>query len=106
MDLYKEPIPNTCNDIDIMSCNLQEVYEWVNNLHASSIDSIFDEIDEIKSKIAFITKYNIENIRTANSTLRQWGCSLVELVEERDKQILALEDEVDNLKDLLQEKLE
>ena len=104
MGKYREPIKYTCPDID-------SVIEWIDDA-IKSCDSKSDlENYTYEERINDVKYYlrgcfdKLEELRSANSTLRDWGNDinneLEEVEKERDEaldKVANLEDEIEDLK--------
>ena len=104
MGKYREPIKYTCPDID-------SVIEWIDSA-MKSCDSKSDlenytyeeRIDDVKYYLRGCFD-KLEELRSSNSTLRDWGNDinneLEEVEKERDEalnKVSNLEDEIEDLK--------
>lgn len=74
MDLYREPIKNTCPDID------------------KSQDLVRDAIVDLRYLID-----SLEELRRSNGDLRDWGNKLVDRCKELEKEVAELESKNDEL---------
>ena len=80
--LRSEPVPNTCKHIDKLK------------------DDISDNVTDILSAAKNINNLldDLENLRDANSALREWGNSLIDYIDEietkYEQEILMLNDRI------------
>lgn len=83
----REPIPHTCPDIDKVIKALQRIhnlsklgkYEYTNQELTDIISDINYEVYGLDDKL--------EELRASNNSLRQWGISEAEYVDELEEKI-------------------
>lgn len=105
MGKYREPIRHTCPDIDAVvekAKEIQNICKSPDDDHEYNYWRISDLTSDIISQI--------EDLRSSNSTLRDWGNDindeLERVEEERDdlqQMVWNLEDDIDYLKSQLKE---
>ena len=92
MDLYREPVRHTCPDIDLLqSCINDAVKECKKDYE--SLDLAQDGFSDVLYFIEDIPN-ELERLRDANSSLRDWGNALLDKVQE-------LESEIERLRELI-----
>lgn len=90
-----EPIKHTCPDIDYAIKTLQSVVKYIND----STNEWISDIDDISSG----NRCLLEQLRDANSSLREWGNNLVSDLEEQDREIEQLNKEISKLESKVDE---
>ena len=107
--MRKEPIRHTCPDIDYAIKQLKGIISEMIAYQKDAIDTATNPeridvlIDEytLSSWVSIISEISdgrncyLENLRDANSTLRQWGNDLVSELENQDDEIESLQKELD-----------
>ena len=84
MDIYKEPVGNTCPKINyIQSCIKDAVKECKKEY--DSFDLARDGFSDVLYYIEDIPS-ELEEIRTANDKLREWGYALLDRVKELENE--------------------
>jgi hypothetical protein len=87
---HREPIKHTCPDIDKLIEGQTEIMKLIKNYQR------IDDIDEFKDIISDIENIlwdfdsELEKLRTANDTLRDWGISEAEEVDKLENDIYDL----------------
>lgn len=96
MSHNREPIGNTCKTIDkyIKSINAA-TYRHLEDLEPSTL---LEYAQEMSSELDNCENY-LEDMRSANATLRDWGCEEANQVDYLEGKLSYLESEVDNLQD-------
>ena len=90
---HREPIKHTCPDIDKLIKGQAKIMKLIRNYQK------IDDIDEFKDIISDIENIlcdfdnELEKLRSSNDTLRDWGISEAEKVDELEDKIYALENE-------------
>ena len=112
-NIRKEPIGHTCPDIDRAINNLKEILSEIcayeRDAHNSETDNVLVDrttLDQWASSISDICEgrsCDLENLRDANSTLRQWGNDLVSELENQDNEVYKLINENERMADLISE---
>ena len=95
MDIYKEPVGNTCPQINyIQSCINDAVKECKKD---------YDSFDLAKNGFSDVLYYiedipsELERIRDANDQLRDWGNALLDKVKELESENERLNEIINNL---------
>jgi chromosome segregation ATPase len=88
-----EPVRHTCPDIDRIIKSLKDAMEECKNTDEIDGNYIINELRGLES--------DLEDLRTSNSKLRDWGNALVDDLEEQDTRIEELENENETLKSKL-----
>ena len=88
MGHYREPIANTCPSIDEVIKKLDQIKSWCNDIYH------YCELAESE----------MEDLRIANSTLREWGSDEANQVDAMEEQISDLEYQIEELKEELKNK--
>lgn len=95
MDIYREPVGNTCPQINyIQSCINDAVKECKKN---------YDSFDLAKNGFSDVLYYiedipsELERIRDANDQLRDWGNALLAKVKELESENERLNEIINNL---------
>lgn len=84
MDLYREPVRHTCPDIDhLQSCIKDAVKECKKDY--GSLDLAQDGFSDVLYFIEDIPN-ELERLRDANSSLRDWGNALLDKVKELESE--------------------
>lgn len=84
MDIYKEPVGNTCPKINyIQSCIKDAVKECKKEY--DSLDFAIDGFSDVLYYIEDIPS-ELEEIREANDKLREWGYALLDRVRELENE--------------------
>ena len=95
MDIYKEPVGNTCPQINyIQSCIKDAVKECKRDY--DSFDLAKDGFSDVLYYIEDIPS-DLEAIRTDNDELRKWGYALLDKVKELENEISELNNEISEL---------
>ena len=92
MDLYKEPVRHTCPDIDRIKRNVEDAISICEKEYYT-IDTAKDGFDDVAYNISSIPE-ELEDLRSANSSLRYWGNALLDKVNELESTISKLEDNI------------
>jgi predicted nucleic acid-binding Zn-ribbon protein len=94
MGRYRDeaPVGNTCPLIDQVIFLINDLSNYDTSVDDDKIDMQYDIKD---------ANNLLEKIRSANSSLRDWGNELYSEKEDLEKQVSDLTDEVTNLKDEL-----
>lgn len=97
----REPVKNTCPDINLIISTIQGIIRDMEDVEETSVmDYLSSWKDDLKA-IAIGHRCDLEDLRTANSALREWGNALVsdiiDVEEERD----VLAEECERLKEEL-----
>lgn len=111
MGKYREPIKYTCPDIDVIVEKAKEIQSICKSPEEDAYELNYDWISDLASDIIS----QIEDLRSSNSTLRDWGNDINDELEnveaENDKlqrKIDELEEEISDLnyqiKELKEEK--
>jgi chaperonin cofactor prefoldin len=85
---YREPIGNTCPQIDEVMKKLDQIKSWCNDIY----------------RYCESAESEMEDLRTANSTLREWGIDEANQVDVMEEQISDLEYQIEELKKELNDK--
>lgn len=80
MDLYREPVRHTCPDIDRLKSDIEEAVKECKKDY-DSLDSAIDGFADVIYYIEDIPN-ELERLRDANSSLRDWGNALLDKVKE------------------------
>ena len=95
MDIYKEPVGNTCPQINyIQSCINDAVEECKKDY--DSIDIAKDGFSDVLYYIEDIPN-ELERIRDANDMLREWGNALLDKVKELEYENERLSEIISNI---------
>ena len=82
MGHYREPIQNTCPSIDEVIKKLDQIKSWCNDIYH------YCELAESE----------MEDLRIANGTLREWGIDEANQVDELEEKVSDLEYLIEELK--------
>jgi len=82
MGHYREPIQNTCPSIDEVIKKLDQIKSWCNDIYH------YCELAESE----------MEDLRIANGTLREWGIDEANKVDELEEKVSDLEYLIEELK--------
>jgi hypothetical protein len=91
---HREPIRHTCPDIDKLIKGQNEIMKLIRNYQR--IDEVKD-LKDIMSDIENILwdfEDKLEELRSSNDTLRDWGISEAEEVDKLEDKIYALQNEL------------
>ena len=95
MDIYKEPVGNTCPQINyIQSCINDAVKECKKDY--DSFDLAKDGFSDVIYYIEDIPN-ELERIRDANDMLREWGNALLDRVKELESENERLSEIISNI---------
>ena len=95
MDIYREPVGNTCPQINyIQSCINDAVKECKKDY--DSFDLAKDGFSDVLYYIEDIPN-ELERIRDANNSLRDWGNALLDKVKELESENERLSEIISNL---------
>lgn len=101
----REPIKNTCPDIDAVISTIQQMVQQMKMFDdKDDKDVILEYISDWTvdlSSIGIGHRCDIEDLRTANSTLREWGNGLVSDIEYVEEERDALAEQCEKLKEEL-----
>ena len=92
MDLYKEPVKHTCPDIDRLKKNIEEAVSICEQEYYT-LDTAIDGFDDVVYNISSIPD-ELEDLRSANSSLRDWGNALLDKVNELESTVSKMEDDI------------
>ena len=84
MDLYREPVRHTCPDIDRLKCDIEDAIKECKKEY-DSFDTARDGFSDILYFIDDIPN-ELERLRDANSSLRDWGNALLDKVKELESE--------------------
>ena len=84
MDLYREPVMHTCPDIDKLKSYIEEAVKECKKDY-DSLDQARDGFSEVLCFIEDIPN-ELERLRDANSSLRDWGNALLDKVKELESE--------------------
>ena len=93
----REPVKHTCPLID--KC-IQQIKSVIDKSIDVSYSRDVDTMEEwISDTVWLMDKIieTLEELRDSNSKLREWGCNEADRVDELEKKIEKLEDEIDEL---------
>jgi len=101
MRLPSEPVKQTCPDINRIQKTINEIISNFDSFkEEDNVDDFLDSMKDASCELKDI--YNtLEELRSANSALRDWGYELTSIVEgiEREK-----DDEIEELSNTISEK--
>jgi len=87
---YKEPIGHTCPDIDALINGHNEIMKLIKNYQRiEEVEDLKDIISDIEN-ILWDFDSELEKLRTANDTLRDWGISEAEEVDKLENDLYDL----------------
>ena len=86
MGHYREPIKHTCPDIDKYIRRIKNVLTTERNLRTYEHDELLASAIDMSSELESCIDY-LEELRSSNDTLRQWGIEEAEKVDELELQI-------------------
>ena len=84
MDLYREPVRHTCPDIDELKRYIEVAVKECKKDY-ESLDLAQDGFSEVLYFIEDIPN-ELERLRDANSSLRDWGNALLDKVKELESE--------------------
>ncbi len=84
MNLYREPVRHTCPDIDKLKSYIEQAVKECKKDY-DSLDQAKDGFDIINYWIDDIPN-ELERLRDANSSLRDWGNALLDKVKELESE--------------------
>ena len=103
MGKYREPINYTCPDIDVIVEKAKEIQSICKSPEEDAYELNYDWISDLASDIIS----QIEDLRSSNSTLRDWGNDINDELEniesENDKLQQKIEDLEEEINDLTNE---
>lgn len=97
------PIKHTCPDIDRIIETFRDIQKELDfeGNEDDTLESLRDTItkasDEINPFTVFHSSNPLEDLRSSNSKLRDWGEGLEEQIDEKDKEIDSLNDQISTL---------
>lgn len=91
----KAPVKNTCPDIDQIISQIETAMRMC-DAEGSEIYTEHEIKDDIKYQLSDIPSL-MEDLRNANSALREWGNSLVEALQEKEEECSDLQHQLDYL---------
>lgn len=96
----REPIGHTCRQIDKYIKSINYATYDINYLKGDNLtgSELIECAVEMSEELTRCEDY-LEDIRSANSTLRDWGCGEAEQVDSLEKTVSDLESQVDDLQD-------
>ena len=96
----REPIGNTCGQIDKYIKSINAATYYVNYLKGDILtgSELIESAVEMSEELTRCEDY-LEDMRSANSTLRDWGCVEAEQVDSLAGTVSDLESQVDDLQD-------
>ena len=92
------PIKHTCPDIDKVIKRLNELRVNVNDTIKKIESSLDDMLNEIDGELSHVED-SLEELRSDNSALRDWGYQSEGKVNELEERVSDLKWELDNVKD-------
>ena len=95
MDIYKEPIGNTCPQINYIQSCINDAVEECKKCY-DSIDIAKDVFSDVIYYIEDIPN-ELERIRDANDMLREWGNALLDKVKELESENERLSEIISNI---------
>lgn len=97
MRLPNEPVRYTCPDINRLQKTIKEIRDnFASFKEEDNIEDFLDAMNTASWELRDI--YNtLEELRNANSALRDWGYELTSLAENLESEIGNLEDRIDEL---------
>ena len=101
MRLPNEPVRNTCPDINRLQKTIKEIRDnFTSFKEDDNVEDFLDSMNTASWELRDIYD-TLEELRNANSALRDWGYELTSLAEsmEREK-----DDEIDELSNIISEK--
>lgn len=98
MRLPSEPVRNTCPDINRLQKTIKDIQsDFASFKDTDDVNDFLDSINNASWELRNIYD-TLEELRSANSALRDWGHELTSLAEqmesEKDTEIKELEDEI------------
>lgn len=99
------PVPHTCPTIDSViedikgsKNEIDEILNGYDYLTPNDIQTRLIEVSNILDRLYGSPRSDMEEIRTANAKLREWGFEGEEKISELEYQIKDLENEINRLK--------
>lgn len=87
---HREPIKHTCPDIDALIKGQNEIMKLIKNYQRiEEVEDLKDIISDIEN-ILWDFEGELEKLRTANDTLRDWGISEAEEVDKLENDLYDL----------------
>lgn len=100
------PIGNTCPDIDSVINVLSGVADRIDQIASRLSEEFAGEIDDLETQAMNLRQLfegrrsNLEELRSANETLRSWGNTECERAEDALADVKALQRQVSELEDM------
>lgn len=91
--LYNEPVGNTCPDIDYVIDSINAAITYINSPSDPEGYTYEDRCEDVKGALWDLEK-KMEELRSANSALRDWGNQLVAHSQSLEDQVELLESKI------------
>lgn len=95
MSIYKEPVKHTCPDIDYVIDSVKAAISYIDSKSSTETYTYEERCEDAKNALIYLEDY-MEEIRSANSALRDWGNNLTTLAEDLEDQVSDLQKQIDN----------
>jgi len=92
----REPIKNTCPDIDKYIKSIKNVLVLERNLNGMEYDDLYINAVDMANELESCIDY-LESLRDSNASLREWGIKESERVDECERTIYELECKIEEL---------
>jgi hypothetical protein len=105
--LRGEPVRHTCPDIDSIISTITIIVNQMNSVDESSeINYLIEDISNWANDLKIIavgSRSEMENLRSSNSALRDWGNEMHQAAQDLEFELDAAEFEISNLKKTIEE---
>jgi predicted nucleic acid-binding Zn-ribbon protein len=103
MGRRREPVKNTCPDIDRIKEIITSIVKQMDRCDKNdSIESLLENIEDWSSSlgsIGFGRTCELEDLRDSNSSLRDWGNQMYEEANDLENEVSKLTDQIVELED-------
>ena len=97
--MNREPTGNTCGDIDAIIRTMNKVLE-LSDYVPDDPDDFAVQMNDINDEISG-GESSLEDLRTANSKLREWGNDEAKEVDRLEEEIIDLKNEIMDVQEFL-----
>jgi chromosome segregation ATPase len=98
-----EPVKHTCPDINRMIITITDIVKQMNSCNSEDEkETLLEQITDWKHDLECIgvgNRCDLEDLRSSNSALRDWGQEMYNDAEERENERDKYEEECESLKD-------
>lgn len=102
-----EPVRHTCPDIDRIISSILSICKEID--HCDTDDSVEDLLSQMRNwesdleSIARGNNCDLENLRSSNSALREWGQEMYNEAENLESEVYKLNDQISELESVISE---